>query len=170
MILLLHHEAHEGLQSSCASWSLLKLGKAVEPRIKQPFYRGRGPLLRSYGVILINLTALLPLDDCKDAGGTTPRMGEVELRLEQQSRAMHGAIAERAFCRFINQALYTLSYVRLAVHLIGAAKNAFKPLFTRVNPRSSVAQLLFQVKFIVLKARTARPEKLWVHRLLVTKA
>ena len=33
-------------------------------------------------------------DDCMDAGGTTPRMGEVESRLEQRSRAMHGAIAE----------------------------------------------------------------------------
>jgi hypothetical protein len=27
-------------------------------------------------------------NDCMDAGGTTPRMGEVELRREQQSRAM----------------------------------------------------------------------------------
>jgi flagellar assembly protein FliH len=27
------------------------------------------------------------IDDCKDAGGTTPRMGEVESRLEQRSRA-----------------------------------------------------------------------------------
>ena len=26
-------------------------------------------------------------DDCMDAGGTTPRMGEVESRLEQRSRA-----------------------------------------------------------------------------------
>ncbi|MFA6162753.1 MAG: cyclic nucleotide-binding domain-containing protein [Methylobacter sp.] len=34
------------------------------------------------------------VDDCVDTGGTTPRMGEVESRLEQRSRAMHGAIAE----------------------------------------------------------------------------
>ena len=27
-------------------------------------------------------------DDCKDAGGTTPRMGEVELSPERKSRAM----------------------------------------------------------------------------------
>jgi sec-independent protein translocase protein TatA len=32
-------------------------------------------------------------DDRTDAGGTTPRMGEVELRREQQSRATHGAVA-----------------------------------------------------------------------------
>ncbi|WP_340124292.1 bifunctional diguanylate cyclase/phosphodiesterase [Methylobacter svalbardensis] len=32
--------------------------------------------------------------DCMDAGGTTPRMEEVESRLEQQSRATHGAVAE----------------------------------------------------------------------------
>jgi hypothetical protein len=35
------------------------------------------------------------------------------------------------------------SYARSAVHPIGAAKNSFKPLFIRVNPRSSAAQLLF---------------------------
>jgi len=35
------------------------------------------------------------IHDCKDAGGTIPWMGEVELRREQQSRAMHGAIAEK---------------------------------------------------------------------------
>ncbi|MFI3157913.1 MAG: phosphate ABC transporter permease PstA [Methylococcaceae bacterium] len=33
-------------------------------------------------------------DDCMDAGGTTPRTGEVELRLEQQSGATQGAVAE----------------------------------------------------------------------------
>jgi predicted ATP-grasp superfamily ATP-dependent carboligase len=32
--------------------------------------------------------------DCMDAGGTTPRTGEVELRREQQSRATQGAVAE----------------------------------------------------------------------------
>jgi hypothetical protein len=37
----------------------------------------------------------------------------------------------------------TLSYARLAVHPTGAAKNSGNPLFTRVNPCSSVAQLLF---------------------------
>ncbi|WP_292435930.1 HD domain-containing phosphohydrolase, partial [Methylobacter sp.] len=38
-------------------------------------------------------------DDCMDAGGTTPRTGEVELRLEQQSRATQGAVAEVEQCR-----------------------------------------------------------------------
>ncbi|MDD1630853.1 MAG: leucine--tRNA ligase [Methylococcaceae bacterium] len=33
-------------------------------------------------------------DDCMDAGGTTPRMGEVEQRMEQLPRAMQGAIAD----------------------------------------------------------------------------
>jgi nitrogen fixation protein NifX len=33
-------------------------------------------------------------DDCKDAGGTTPGMGEVEQRMERLPRAMQGAIAE----------------------------------------------------------------------------
>ena len=33
-------------------------------------------------------------DDCMDAGGTTPRTGEVEQRMEQLPRAMQGAIAE----------------------------------------------------------------------------
>jgi hypothetical protein len=42
--------------------------------------------------------------DCMDAGGTTPRMGEVELRLEQQSRAMQGAIAEERKLRLPAQA------------------------------------------------------------------
>jgi hypothetical protein len=37
-----------------------------------------------------------PQDDCMDAGGTTPWMGEVERRLEQPSRATPGAVAERA--------------------------------------------------------------------------
>jgi hypothetical protein len=35
------------------------------------------------------------------------------------------------------------SYARLAVHPIGAAKSSYKPLFTCVNPHSSVAQLFF---------------------------
>jgi hypothetical protein len=34
------------------------------------------------------------IDDCMDAGGTTPGMQEVESRQEQRLRAMHGAIAE----------------------------------------------------------------------------
>ncbi len=38
-------------------------------------------------------------DDCMDAGGTTPGMGEVEQRMEQLPRAMHEAIAEEAFFR-----------------------------------------------------------------------
>ena len=33
-------------------------------------------------------------DGCKDTGGTTPRMGEVEQRMERLPRAMQGAIAE----------------------------------------------------------------------------
>jgi hypothetical protein len=33
-------------------------------------------------------------DDCTDAGGTTPRMGEVEQCMEQLPRATHGAVAE----------------------------------------------------------------------------
>jgi len=33
-------------------------------------------------------------DDCMDAEGTTPRMGEVEQRMEQLPRAMQGAIAD----------------------------------------------------------------------------
>jgi len=50
-------------------------------------------------------------DDCKDAGGTTPWMGEVELRREQQSRAMQGAIAEDntdpdTLLRHADQAMY----------------------------------------------------------------
>jgi len=42
------------------------------------------------------IAALQPKDpdDYMDVGGTTPRMGEVESRLEQRSRAMQGAIAE----------------------------------------------------------------------------
>ena len=38
--------------------------------------------------------AVLDGGACMDAGGTTPRTGEVELRLEQQSRVMQGAITE----------------------------------------------------------------------------
>jgi aconitate hydratase 2/2-methylisocitrate dehydratase len=36
-------------------------------------------------------------DDCKDAGDTTPRMGEVESRREQRSRATQGAVAVEDF-------------------------------------------------------------------------
>ena len=46
-------------------------------------------------------------DDCMDAGGTTPGMGEVELSLEQKSRTTPGAVVEltlqsRKKCIFIN--------------------------------------------------------------------
>jgi len=34
------------------------------------------------------------IDDCMDAGGTTPGKGGVESRQEQRSRATHGAVAE----------------------------------------------------------------------------
>jgi hypothetical protein len=34
--------------------------------------------------------------DCRDAGGTSPWMDEVEPRREQRSRATHGAVAETA--------------------------------------------------------------------------
>ncbi|MDP1666944.1 MAG: bifunctional aconitate hydratase 2/2-methylisocitrate dehydratase [Methylobacter sp.] len=36
-------------------------------------------------------------DDCMDAGGTTPRMEEVEQCMEQLPRATHGAVAEQEF-------------------------------------------------------------------------
>jgi hypothetical protein len=36
------------------------------------------------------------LHDCMDAGGTTTRTWEVELRRERQPRATHGAVAEDA--------------------------------------------------------------------------
>ena len=39
-------------------------------------------------------------DDCMDAGGTTPRMEEVEQRMERLPRAMHGAIAENTRAAF----------------------------------------------------------------------
>jgi len=35
-------------------------------------------------------------DDYRDVGVTSPRKNEVESRLEQRPRAMHGAIAEAA--------------------------------------------------------------------------
>ncbi|TRX00925.1 hypothetical protein EKO24_004620, partial [Candidatus Methylobacter oryzae] len=35
------------------------------------------------------------LFDCMDAGGTTPRMGEVESRLEQRSRATQEQLPRR---------------------------------------------------------------------------
>jgi len=41
------------------------------------------------------------------SGGTTPRTGEVESRLEQRSRAMHGAIAEQTWVLEINPRLTT---------------------------------------------------------------
>ena len=34
--------------------------------------------------------------DCMDAGGTSPRMDEVESRQERRPRATHGAVAEEA--------------------------------------------------------------------------
>jgi hypothetical protein len=39
--------------------------------------------------------------DCMDAGGTTPRMGEVEQRRERLPRAMHGAVAEERKLRLL---------------------------------------------------------------------
>ncbi len=44
--------------------------------------------------LLATFQHLINDDDCKDAGGTTPRRGEVESRLEQRSRATQGAVAE----------------------------------------------------------------------------
>jgi len=38
-------------------------------------------------------------DDCMDAGGTTPRMEEVEQRMERLPRATQGAVAEAEQCR-----------------------------------------------------------------------
>jgi hypothetical protein len=41
------------------------------------------------------LSQIVPeIDDCMNAGGTTPGKGKVESRLEQRSRATHGAVAE----------------------------------------------------------------------------
>ncbi|WP_333873134.1 hypothetical protein [Methylobacter sp.] len=51
-------------------------------------------------------------DDCMDAGGTTPRTGEVELRLEQQSRATQGAVAE-AKSRYLVTIIVSMSLVEV---------------------------------------------------------
>jgi hypothetical protein len=39
-------------------------------------------------------------NDCMDAGGKTPRMGEVESRREQRSRATQGAVAENTEAQY----------------------------------------------------------------------
>ena len=49
-------------------------------------------------------------DDCMDAGGTTPGTGEIESRLEQRSRAMHGAVAE-AKNRYLVTVIVSLSLI-----------------------------------------------------------
>jgi hypothetical protein len=49
-------------------------------------------------------------DDCMDAGGTTPGKGEVESRLEQRSRATHGAIAE-AKKRYLVTVIVSMSLI-----------------------------------------------------------
>jgi phosphopantothenoylcysteine decarboxylase/phosphopantothenate--cysteine ligase len=43
-------------------------------------------------------------DECMNVGSTTPRMGEVEQRMERLPRAMHGAIAEENAMGHINLA------------------------------------------------------------------
>ena len=51
---------------------------------------------QGYRVALIKFNQKKPVsDDCMDAGGTTPRKGEVEQCMERLPRAMHGAIAEQ---------------------------------------------------------------------------
>jgi hypothetical protein len=59
------------------------------------------PLTNLIRYIQLHLNQTMPYshteqgnNGCMDAGGTIPRTGKVELRLKQQSRAMHEAIAE----------------------------------------------------------------------------
>ncbi|MDP1666431.1 MAG: hypothetical protein Q8L79_15070 [Methylobacter sp.] len=51
-------------------------------------------------------------DDCTDAGGTTPWMGEVEQRMEQLPRAMQGAIAE-AKIRYLVTIIVSMSLIEV---------------------------------------------------------
>ena len=50
------------------------------------------------------------IDDCMDAGGTTPGKGEVESRLEQRSRATHGAVA-KAKKRYLVTIIVSMSLI-----------------------------------------------------------
>ena len=61
-------------------------------------------------------TAWVPAmsDDCMDAGGTTPRMGEVEQRRERLPRAMHGAVADRNTIALLSHAPNDLTVLQSA--------------------------------------------------------
>jgi len=50
------------------------------------------------------------IDDCMDAGGTTPGKGEVKSRREQRSRATHGAVAE-AKKRYLLTVIVSMSLI-----------------------------------------------------------
>lgn len=67
-------------------------------------------------------------DDGKDAGGTTPRMGEVEQRMERFPRAMHGAIAEESKATAARRLLTDFVKQRQS-DLIGVAEYSTAPLF-----------------------------------------
>ena len=65
-------------------------------RVKVPLY-GDFNVENVLAVLTVMLAIGVPLhDDCMDAGGTTPRTGEVEQRMERLPRATHGAVAEAA--------------------------------------------------------------------------
>ncbi|MDI1293608.1 MAG: VWA domain-containing protein [Methylobacter sp.] len=67
-------------------------------------------------------------DDGRDAGGTTPRMGEVEQRMERLPRAMHGAIAEESKATAARRLL--TDFVKQRQNdLIGVAEYSTSPLF-----------------------------------------
>ena len=68
------------------------------------------------------------VDDGKDAGGTTPRTGEVESRLEQRSRATHGAVAEESKSAAARRLLAEFVDRRKA-DLFGVAEFSTAPLF-----------------------------------------
>ncbi len=58
-------------------------------------------------------------DDCMDAGGTTPGMGEVEQRMERLPRAMHGAAqrcAEAAFFSDLEKNKLNKAGLQAALH------------------------------------------------------
>jgi len=55
-------------------------------------------------------------DDCMDAGGTTPGMGEVEQRMERLPRATHGAVAEEAFFSDLEKNQLNKASLQAALH------------------------------------------------------
>ncbi|MDP1666974.1 MAG: 3-hydroxyacyl-CoA dehydrogenase NAD-binding domain-containing protein [Methylobacter sp.] len=108
----------EGYTGRKGKGGFYRLNETGGKRIKESINLQTGGYQRSEKFALPDLPKTQDELDSMDAGGTTPRMEEVEQRMEQLPRVTQGALTERAFlsgddaiCRFTWQVLSeTLAY------------------------------------------------------------